>query len=361
MKTTTPHPLAVCSALRQAVAACTLALQVTAEGGLTRLIPTGKFDAPRGAMSGSGPWVLDEKLAKSIIQRAAARSTDIVVDYEHQTLESARNGLPAPASGWIERSSLAWREDGLYGRIKWTVAAAAAIERDEYRYLSPVFPYDAATGEVLDLLHVALTNNPAIDTAISALAAARMGSGAYPTTQEDDTVDREELIKLLGLAEDATDEQIAEAIKKLQADLAAKDEQIAVKDQEVAAAKSSGAPDMSLYVPRAVYDEAKKQVAALSANGSAAELDKLIEEGLKDGRIPGKATADWLKGQGLAACKAHLEGAPSIAALTTTQTRSQPPKDQERDKQKLSETELAVCRASGLTPEEYRKANPVEA
>lgn len=358
MKTTTPHPLAICSSARNvAVAACTLALQVTSEGGLTRLMPAGKFDAPRGAMSGSGPWFLDEALAKPIIDRAALRSTDIVIDYEHATL----GGGKAPASGWIDRTSLEWRDDGLYGRVKWNRAAAKAIDEDEYRYLSPVFPYDAESGAVLDLLHVALTNNPAIDTAIPALAAARMGSGTYPTTQEDDSVDREELIKLLGLADDATDEQIAEAIKKLQADLAAKDEQIAVKDQEVAAAKSGSAPDMSQYVPRAVYDEAKKQVAVLSANGSAAELDKLIEEGLKDGRIPGKATADWLKGQGLAACKAHLEGAPSIAALTGTQTRSQPPKDQERDKQRLSETELAVCRASGLTPEEYRKANPVEA
>lgn len=357
MKTTLPYPLAVCSTARNvAVAACTLALQVTSEGGLTRLIPAGEFNAPRGAMSGSGPWFLDEALAKPIIERAALRSTDIVIDYEHQTL----GGGKAPASGWIDRTSLEWREDGMYGRVKWNSAAAKAIDDDEYRYLSPVFPYDAETGAVLDLLHVALTNNPAIDTAIPALAAARMGSGTYPTTQEDNTVDREELIKLLGLADDATDEQIAEAIKKLQTDLAAKDEQIAAKTQEVAAAKAGSAPDLSKYVPRAVFNEAQQQVAALSANGSAAELDKLIAEGLKDGRIPGQATADWLKGQGLAACKAHLEGAPSIAALTGRQSQTRVP-DDKGNKNKLSETELAVCRASGLTPEEYRKANPVEA
>lgn len=357
MKTTPPYPLAICSLARSvAIAACTLALQVASEGGLTRLIPAGKFDAPRGAMSGSGPWFLDEALAKPIIDRAALRSTDIVIDYEHQTL----GGGPAPASGWIDRTSLEWRDDGIYGRVKWNRAAAKAIAEDEYRYLSPVFPYDAQTGAVLDLLHVALTNNPAIDTDIPALAAARMGSGAYPTTQEDNTVDREELIKLLGLADDATDEQIAEAIKKLQADLAAKDEQIAAKTQEVAAARSGSAPDMRLYVPRAVYEEAQQQVAALSANGSAAELDKLIEEGLKDGRVPGRATADWLKTQGLAACKAYLEGAPSIAALTSRQTQTRMP-DDKGDKNKLTDAELAVCRSMGLSPEAYRKANPVEA
>ncbi len=356
MKTTTPHPLAICSSARNvAVAACTLALQVTSEGGLTRLIPAGKFDAPRGAMSGSGPWFLNESLAKPIIERAALRSTDIVIDYEHQTL----GGGQAPASGWIDRTSLEWRDDGIYGRVKWNRAAAKAIAEDEYRYLSPVFPYDAESGDVLDLLHVALTNNPAIDTDI-ALAAARMGSGAYPTTQEDNTVDREELIKLLKLADDATDEQIAEAIKKLQDELAAKDEQIAAKTQEVAAAKAGSAPDLSQYVPRAVYNEAQTQLAALSANGSAAELDKLLEEGLKDGRIPGKATADWLKTQGLAACKAHLEGATSIAALTTRQTQTRMP-DDKGDKNKLTDAELAVCRSMGLSPEAYRKANPVEA
>ncbi len=305
-------------------------------------------------MIGSGPWFLNEAGAKVIAQRAAARSTDLVIDYEHQTLEAPRNGMPAPASGWIDRTSLEWREDGLYGRVKWTAAAQAAIDADEYRYLSPVFPYDAETGEVLDILHVGLTNNPAIDTAIPALAAARMGDGTYDLTHEEDTVDREELIKLLGLSADATAEQITAAINAL---VKAKAE----SEQAIAAARAGAKPDMSQFVPLAVYQEQGQQLAALRASAGESELDKLLDEGLKDGRIPGKATADWLKPQGLAVCRAYLEGAQPIAALRGTQTDGKKPGEETKAKQgQLSDAELAVCRSMGLSPEEYLKHNPVE-
>lgn len=331
---------------------------------MTRLIPAGTFNAPRGALAGSGPWFLDEAAAKPIIERAAARSTDIVIDYEHQTLLAEENGKPAPASGWIDHASLEWRDDGLYGRVKWTTPAQTAIDADEYRYLSPVFPYEPKTGTVLDLLHVGLVNNPAIDTAIPALAAARMGSGTYDPTHEEDTVDREELIKLLGLAADATDEQISAAINGLikakadaeQAVAAAKDE----SERAIAAAKAGSKPDMTKFVPLAVFEEQGAQLAALRAGSTVAELDKLLDEGLKDGRIPGKATADWLKPQGLAACRAYLEGATPIAALRGTQTGGAAPVTAAKEDGDLNESELAVCRAMGISPADFRKANPQE-
>lgn len=322
-------------------------------------------------MSGSGPWQLDATGAQAIIALAAARSTDIPIDYEHQTLMAERNGLPAPAAGWINPRSLEWRNDGLYGQVTWTAAAKAAIDADSYRYLSPVFPYDADTGAVLDLLHVALTNTPAIDTAITELAAARAGRGASEaTTSKENTVDREKLIAQLGLATDATDEQIDGAIAVLKAsaaDAKALREALGAKDdakpeEAVAALKASSAaaaPDMSQYVPVAVYQETTQQLAALKANSNTAELDALIKEGLEDGRIPGQATADWLRVQGIAACKAHLEGAPSIAALKTTQTQGKPPEGKNtKGDGKLNETELAVCKTMNLTPEQYRAANP---
>lgn len=330
---------------------------------MTRLIPAGTFTAPRGALAGSGPWFMDESAAKPIIERAAARSTDIVVDYEHQTLLSEENGKPAPASGWIDHASLEWRADGVYGRIKWTAAAKAAIDADEYRYLSPVFPYDPKTGTVLDLFHVGLVNNPAIDSAIPALAAARMGSGTYDLTHEEDTVDREELIKLLGLAADATDEQITAAINALikakadaeQAVAAAKDD----AEKAVAAAKAGAAkPDMSQYIPLAVFQEQTQQLAALRASHGESELDKLIQEALDDGRIPGQATADWLKPQGLAACKAYLAGAQPIAALRGSQTQGRKPQEERAQDNDLTDAELAICKNSMIDPAEYRKHNP---
>lgn len=368
-----PHPIAACSAApkRPPVAVCALRVQVTEDK--TRLIPAGTFDAPRGSMAGQGPWHLDASGAEAIIARAASRTTDIAIDYEHQTLLSEVNGQPAPASGWVDPRSLEWRDDGLYGRIDWTETAKAAItpgpngEPPAYRYLSPVFPYHAETGEVLDLLHLALTNTPAIDEgAITELAAARMAIST--DAQEDDPVKREELIKLLGLANDATDEQIQKGLAALKAGAQqAKTlrEALGVKDDDkpedaVAALKSQatgGQPDMTQFVPKAVYDETAQQLAALKANGDTAEMDRLVEEGLKDGRIAGKATADWLKAQGLAALKAHLKDAPSVAALKGTQTDGKAPSADKGKEGELSDADLAVCKAMGISPEDYRKAN----
>ncbi|WP_417862381.1 phage protease [Vreelandella venusta] len=362
MTTQSPHT-------KPRVAACALRVQVTDDK--TRLMPAGTFHAPRGAAEGTGPWHLNAEAAQAIIQLAAARSTDIAIDYEHQILYSEKNGKPAPASGWVDPRSLEWREDGLYGSITWTAAASAAIDANEYRYLSPVFPYDA-NGVPLDLLHLALTNTPAIDEGAAQLAAARMAitHDVNDDAQEIDTVKREQLILTLGLAAEATDEQIDGAIAVLKAsaaDAKALREALGAKDDAkpadaVAALKASSAaaaPDMSQYVPVAVYQETTQQLAALKANSNTAELDALIKEGLEDGRIPGQATADWLRVQGIAACKAHLEGAPSIAALKTTQTQGKPPEGAEtKGDGSLTETELAVCKAAGLTPEQYRAANP---
>ncbi len=355
------------------VAVCALRVQATDDK--TRLMPSGTFHAPRGAAEGSGPWSLSAEAAQAIIRLAAARSTDIAIDYEHQTLYAEKNGQPAPAAGWVDPRSLEFRDDGLYGAIAWTAKARAAItpgpngEPAEYLYLSPVFPYDA-NGVPLDLLHLALTNTPAIDEGAAQLAAARMAitHDVNDDAQEIDTVKREQLIQTLGLAAEATDEQIDTAIaalKAAQADADAFRTALGAKDdakpaEAVAALKASSAttPDMTQFVPVAVYQETTQQLAALKANSNTAELDALIKEGLEDGRIPGQATADWLRVQGIAACKAHLDGAPSIAALKTTQTQGKPPESTKAKDGELNEAELAVCKGMGLTAEQYRAANP---
>jgi len=353
------------------VAVCALSVQTTSDK--TRLMPAGTFHAPRGAAEGSGPWSLSAEAAQAIIRLAAARSTDIAIDYEHQTLYAEKNGKPAPASGWLDPRSLEWREDGLYGAITWTAAASAAIDANEYRYLSPVFPYDA-NGVPLDLLHLALTNTPAIDEGAAQLAAARMAitHDVKDDAQEIDTVKREQLIQTLGLAASATDEQIDTAIAALKAakadadafrtELGAKDDAKPAEAVAALKATSATAPDMTQFVPVAVYQETTQQLAALKENSNTAELEALITEGLNDGRIAGKATADWLRTQGIAACKAHVAGAPSIAALKTTQTQGKAPEGSEvKGDDKLTETELAVCKGMGISPEAYRKANPVPA
>lgn len=129
-------------------------------------------------------WRLDAVSAAQVI---AARATEagtagFVIDYEHQTLNTGKNGQPAPAAGWFK--GLEWREgQGLFmAQIDWTERARSMIAGREYRYLSPVFGFDAQTGAVTYIHSVALTNNPAL-IGLTDLAAATAGLSLVPAPQ----------------------------------------------------------------------------------------------------------------------------------------------------------------------------------
>lgn len=331
------------------------------------LAPAGTFRARDGRPHGLPGWHLNAELAAAIIAAAKKAKGDFLIDYEHQTLYAEENGKEAPAAGWWSADDMQWREgEGLVAlNVRWTKRAADYIAGEEYRYISPVIEYNPNTGEVLGIAMAALVNYPAIEgnSDLTARAAAKFST--HSIQKEDATVNREQLIALLGLANDATDEVIQAALKAHKADseaLAALRGELGVGEDDdataaIATLKTQKAePDMALYVPKAVHDETRAQLAALKTNSHAAEIETLLKEGLDDGRIAGKATADWLRAQGIEALKAHLADAPNLAALKTTQTGGKKPAG-ERENGQLNDSELAVCKAMGIKSEDYQKAN----
>lgn len=179
--------------------------------GRIQLFPVGEFsarDGRPGTLKGVKvkAWTITPTIAAAVVARWQARETPLVVDYEHQTMNAAENGKPAPAAGWIE--SLEMEPDGLYATVKWTDAARAFIQADEYRYISPVFTFDPETGAVLELKSAALTNYPALD-----------GMAAVAARAEDDLPMKKELAdklcRLLGLAADATEDAMLTELQKL--------------------------------------------------------------------------------------------------------------------------------------------------
>lgn len=330
------------------IAAC--AARLRSAGREIQLMPAGQFRARDGRPHGIGHWRLDAAAAERLIALAHARRTPFVIDYEHQTLTAETSGQPAPAAGWFSR--LEWREgDGLYAvDVEWTARARGMIDADEYRYLSPVFTFDPQTGVVRELLMAAVTNNPAID-GIADLAAARF-SLTDNAPQEDPTVD-EATLKALGLAKDATDEQIREAIAALTA-RAAKSSEL---EAQLAAAKAQppADPDPAKYVPIEALTQLQQQVAALSSQVQGAEVERLVSQGLADGRLL-PAMEDWARSLGkqdVAALRAYLDAAQPIAALTGSQTDGKPPVSEQSP---LSEVEQAVCRQLGITEAEFLKS-----
>lgn len=340
-------------ALTSALAACSF--EIKAQGAAIQLFPAGAFKARDGRPHEvqAGQWFIDEHVAAKVIAKVAARATDLVIDYEHQTLNSTENGKPAPAAGWLSGAVLEWRpEQGLFATsVDWTDNASAMIAAREYRYLSPVFSYDKRTGEVLDLHHVALTNYPALDgmSAISALAAARFDSAAEPT-EENHRVNKEELIALLGLSSDASEEDIQTALTALKADAGKVDG----LQTALAAAKTQGAPDPAKFVPVGVVESLKQDIAALKAVQVGGEVDALVKAGLDDGRLL-PVQEDWARGLGasdVAALKVYLDKTPAIAALKGQQTQ-QRTVEKPTTVEQLDAEALAVCKAMGVEPSDY--------
>jgi len=344
------------ASLHTAFASCTFELQ--AEGAAIQLFPAGAFSARDGrpADVDAGHWYIDGQVATRVLASAGARATDLVIDYEHQTLACAENGKPAPAAGWIKGAALEWREgQGLFATApEWTENAAAYIKAREYRYLSPVFTYDTRTGAVLELLHVGLTNNPALDgmASLPALAAARfeLAIPAAPSAQENQRVNRDQLIEALGLSSDASDEDIQTALTALKANASKADD----LQQSLAALKTVRKPDPAKFAPIEVVESLKQDIAALKATQVEGEVGQLVKAGLEDGRLL-PAQEEWARDLGkkdVAALKTYLEKTPAIAALKGQQTN----RHQTASPSKVDELDaeaLAVCKAMGVSPEDY--------
>ncbi len=126
-----------------------------------RILPAGVFRAKDGRPAHLPGWKIDAEIAQRVIA-ASASVDELVIDYEHQTINAEKNGQPAPAAGWFKR--MVWREGaGLFAvDVQWTDKARAMIAAGEYRYISPVFPYNTVTGEVQKIVGLGLTNNPAL-------------------------------------------------------------------------------------------------------------------------------------------------------------------------------------------------------
>lgn len=309
-----------------AVAACLI--ELPAAKADIHLLPAGAFRAADGRPADAPHWILPPAAAAALSERLAARKTARVIDYEHQTLHAERNGQPAPAAGWFRRVD--WREDGLHAAdVEWTARAKALIEAGEYRYLSPVFTYRPGTGEILDVLHAALTNTPALDE-LSAVAARFFAPDPNEACSMNEEL-MERLRYLLNVPLTTTPAEMAAELQKL-IDMigaaqpgATAETRLNLRDWIVAL--KTAAPDPAQYAPIAALKAVQDELAALKAANAAAELDGLIEAALKDGRLlpPLKDWARELGGKDLPALKDFLAKAQPVAALVGMQTAGQTP------------------------------------
>ena len=345
--------------LRKKTSVAALASALPAGIGPVQLLPAGVFRSSDGSgrPADAPHWKLDGAIAARLIARAAAKANPMVIDYEHQTLYAEKNGQPAPAAGWFVGKSLEWRDgQGLFAvDPAWTRPAAAMIANEEYKFISPVFEYDRATGEVLDIRMAALTNNPGL-TGMAAVALTALNDFS---TEEDPPVNEtlKKLLAALGLAETIGE---AEAVSAAAA-LKAKADSADGLNTQVAALKAQ-APDPAKFVPVETMQQLQTQVASLTSRLNEGEVADVVEAALTAGKLL-PAQKEWATELGktnLAALKSYVEKTPAIAALGGLQTGGKDPAGEKKPGE-LADNELAVCKAMGLSADEYRKHNPVAA
>lgn len=174
----------------------TLAQTLNAANREIRLLPPGVFRANDGRPADLPGWKIDAVIAGQIIAETAARD-DLVIDFEHQTQLAAKNGQPAPAAGWFKH--LVWREGlGLFAvDVKWTAKAQAMLAAREYRYISPVFTFNAVTGQVERLLGAGLTNNPGL-SGLTDLAQVAINSNQPGPAHRDSPSSAEKFNRIFG-------------------------------------------------------------------------------------------------------------------------------------------------------------------
>lgn len=352
--------IAACSfELGKPDAANTIWLQVT---------PVGHFKPSDGREIKVPSWHIDQAVATQVIERFHARKNKRVVDYEHQTLRKEENGQPAPAAGWY--TDLEWREgEGLFAQVQLTARAAQYIAEGEYQYFSPVFLYHQTTGDVLDVQMGALTNAPAIDGMQELTLRAAASFGCFDDPSEENPVNPLllALIAALGLAENTTEEQAVAALSAHTTNLRqllGLDEGAVFGEALVAActslkAKSASSVDPAKFVPMAVVEGLKGDIAALTARlgeRDQKDLDTEISAALEDGRLH-TTMEGWARDLGKsdrAALTAYLDKAAPIAALAASQTQGKAPVPDE--KTGLTAEEQAVCSQMGLTAEQFKAA-----
>lgn len=301
------------------------------------MIPPG----PRVQGRDGRAWTFDAEGQRQVLAAFAARGADLPIDWEHATQHRAPQGLKAPAAGWI--TALNVHDGALVADVQWTPRGNSEVADRSYRYISPVFDYEPGSGRIVRLVSAGLTNLanlrlPALNseedpvmTRSAALAAAITGA--------------------LGLTAEATDDAVAQAINTLKSD----------RDTAQAANREQ-TPSLDRYVPRADYDALAQRATnaeqALQAQQDAqhkAAADAAIEQALTAGKIT-PATVEYHRATcadaaGLERFLAFVAAAPTIAADTGLAG-----KKQDSTSTALNAEELAVCHATGISPEAFAKA-----
>ena len=311
-----------------------------------RILPLGRVEL----VDQRSPLEVDLESLSAMVSSFKSRGVDVVIDYEHQSLQGER----APAAGWVKE--LEARGDGLYARVEWTPQAQEYLRNREYRYFSPVLRLDPETRKPQILMQVALTNVPAIKGLAPLVAKQQEETsrgvvvrGMEMTANREKGKMREKLKGLMGLDPGTQDEslwaRVVEVFRELGETLGLPEEAPASRLAETVAALKATSEQLP---------EVRQELEVLKSRLAEETVAQVVEEALKAGKIA-PAQKDWALeycGRDQEGFKAYIAGAPKVVP---TGEDWQALRDS-RGAGGLHPEELALCRVLHLAPEVYATA-----
>ena len=255
----------------------------------------------------------------------------VLLDENHASALAAPTGGKSPACGWL--TDFRWSDTGLNAAVEWTPYGQELFTKKAYRYLSPALLHDTCSerdtlGNVLGLHSVGLTNHPNLD--LPALNA-----------RKEPNMNPEQL-QALGLAADATQEQIVARIAEL--DAAAK----APKADSVLAEIKAGLASLAETVKGLVEAAKPVAVAPNAAETHKLALNAVLDAAVQAGKIAPASRAGYAAmapdTAALAKLQELINGMPVIAPNGET---PKPPKS--KDAPARSAEQLKIMAAMGLT------------
>lgn len=335
-------------------------------------------------------WRIGDAAKVVATSLSAASGIEPVVDYEHQTDYSKENGKAAPAAGWIKQ--LEARDDGIYGRVEWTARARRYLENREYRYVSPTFTHTKA-GDVLAILRVALTNDPALSD-LPALAKKENDVAMDETLKKlleamgIDPADFDEQKALAKVAElkKAADgpkpkrpgdtgevDQDAEHLKAMATALGVENAEVATLGdvaKALASVQKAGPAkpatgekasaielDPTQFVSKASFDEVSAALKSLQDERDEEKALAAVDEGMRAGKVT-PAQKDWAIAYAKkdpAGFTVYLSNAPVLASAEPA-LRGQPAKATGP----LTAEEKSMCHQLGISEDDFKKARDEE-
>lgn len=299
-------------------------------------------------------WKLPDPTA--VLRYLTTRGNPLTIDENHSHERKAPKGEPSPALARVrpETVSVNATADGVElwaNDVDWTPYGEQRIKEGAYLGLSPAIVFDTAgkddtlgiMGSVVGLSSAGLVNDPNLDLPAS-----------LNDRQVGETALNPELCKILGLPEDATEEQIKAAVTKLAAPATPAPAAPPVPTPAVNDAEPPAWAKDFITATNNRLDALSSEIKTASVDHKTA-VNSVIERFVTEGKLPptpearNMAEVQCQTPEGLAAFEAYYKTAPKLVATEPAlndRARGTAPK------REWTETQIKLAASAGTTPEE---------